>query len=256
MIAGHCSLFIKAAASGLTPETHPRRDDLQQIGGRLVEIEQLLKSSRDLQLPLNENVTNVVSKLAELSGQVQKLSQDRENTETKLQRNERDCVLLLEMQMVHDEEKCRLLQEMFNGKKREIKRLQEELKQKECKLEQTRQKATSLQEKLSKVQDELKVKHEGVKKLQKEKEELTKAYKSERENVHKLVRSTFALTSDRDEMKVQHISTTTIGALIMLILRQNSGVMPFRLFPFRLIPFRLTKCASVPFRLKLFFVAT
>ena len=41
------------------------------------------------------------------------------------------------------------------------------------------------------------------------------------------------------------------------------GVMPFRLIPFclmpfRLIPFRLipTKCASVPFRRKLFFVTT
>ena len=104
-----------------------------------MEIEQLLKSSRDLQLPLNENVTDVVSKLAELSEQVKKLSQDRDNTQTKLQRNERDCVLLSEMQKVHDEEKCQLLQEMIDDKRREIKRLQEELKQKDRKLEQTRQ---------------------------------------------------------------------------------------------------------------------
>ena len=167
-----------------------------------MEIEQLLKSSRDLQLPLNENVTNVVSKLAELSEQVEKLSQDRDNTDTKLQRNERDCVLLSEMQNVHDEEKCQLLQEMIDDKRREIKRLQEELKQKDCNLEQARQKAKSLQEKLTKVQDELKVKHEGMKTLQREKEELMRSYNSERETVRKLVHSTFALTSDRDEMKV------------------------------------------------------
>ena len=186
----------------MTSDGHPRRDDLKQIGGRLVEIEQLLKSSRDSQLPLNENVTNVVSKLAELSEQLKKLSQDKDNTETKLQRNERDCVLLSEMQKVHDEEKCQLLQEIIDDKRREIKRLQEELKQKDHKLEQTRQKARSLQEKLSKVQDELKVKHEGMKTLQREKEELMRSYNSERETVRKLVQSTFALTSDRDEMKV------------------------------------------------------
>ena len=200
IFADHC--LLKAAASQLTAEVQPHRNDLQQIGGRLMEIEQLLKSSRDLQLPLNENVTNVVSELAKLSMQVQKLSQERDNTETKLQRTERDCMLLSEMQKVHDDEKCQLLQEIIDEKKREIKRLQEELKQKERKLECTQQEAKELQEKLSKVQDDLKVIHEDVKALQKEKEELTRSYNSEREKVSKLVQSTLILTSDREEMKV------------------------------------------------------
>ena len=167
-----------------------------------MEIEQVLKSSRDLQYPLNEKVANVVSELAKLSMKVQNLSQDRENTETKLQRNERDCMLLSDMQKVHDDEKCQLLQEIIDDKKREIKQLQEELKQKEHKLERTQQEAKELQEKLSKVQDELKVIHEDVKALQKEKKELTRSYNSEREKVSKLVQSAFALTSDREEMKV------------------------------------------------------
>ena len=200
IFADHC--LLKAAASQLTAEVQPHRNDLQQIGGRLMEIEQLLKSSRDLQLPLNENVTNVVSELAKLSKQVQKLSQERDSTETKLQRNKRDCMLLSEMQKVHDDEKCQLLQEIIDDKKREIKWLQEELKQKERKLECTQQEAKELQEKLSKVQDDLKVIHEDVKALQKEKEELTRSYNSEREKVSKLVQSTLILTSDREEMKV------------------------------------------------------
>ena len=184
-----------------------------------MEIEQLLMSSRDLQLPLNDNVTDVIYKLADLSKQVQKLSQDRDSTETKLQRNERDCELLSEMQKVHNEEtKCQLLQEMIDDKRREIKRLQEELKQKDRKLEQTRQKAKSLQEKLSKVQGELKVKHEGMKKLQKEKEELTRSYNSEKETVRKLVQSTFALTSDRDEMKVQNFSSRSHKIVTLILI--------------------------------------
>ena len=182
----------------MTHEVQSHRDYLQQIGGRLLEIEQLLKSSRDLQLPLNENVTSVVSELTKLSEQVQKLSQDIESTETKLQRNERDCVLLSEMQKVHDEEKCKLLREIIDDKKREIKRLRKELKQKKHKLECTQQEAKELQEKLFKVQEELKLSHENVKTLQKQKEELTRSYHCEKEKVSKLVQS----TSDQEEMKV------------------------------------------------------
>ena len=177
-----------------------------------MEIEQDSKFSRDSQPPLNRDVIGIMNKLTELSEQVDKLSQDRDNTETKLQRNERDRVLLREMQKVHDQEKCQLLQKIIDDKEKEIIQLQEELKQKQRKLEYTKQRANELQEKLSKVQDELKVKRADMKKLQKEKEELTRSYNSERETVRKLVQSTFALTSDRDEMKVQCFIQRTIYA--------------------------------------------
>ena len=204
------SCLSKTAASELVAEVCRHRDDLQQIGGRLMEIEQDSKFSRDSQPPLNRDVISIMNKLTELSEQVDKLSQDRDNTETKLQRNERDRVLLREMQKVHDEEKCQLLQKIIDDKESAIKQLQEELKQTQRKLECTKQEAKELQEQLSEVQDELKVKHEGMKKLQKEKEELTRSYNSERETVRKLVQSTFALTSDRDEMKVQCFIHRTI----------------------------------------------
>ena len=168
-----------------------------------MEKEQLLKSLRDLQITLNGNVTSVVSELTKLSEQVQKLSQDRDNTETMLQCNERDCVLLSEMLTVHDnKEKCQLLQRIIDYKERKIKRLKEELNCKEYDLECTQQEAKALLMKLAEVQDELKVIHEKVKALQNEKKELTRSYNSELEKVNKLVQSTFTLTSDREEMKV------------------------------------------------------
>ena len=174
-------------------------DDLQQMGARLAEIEQRSKFSRDSQLPLNEDATSIMNKLTELSEQVNKLSKDRDNTDAKLQRNERDCVLLSEMKQVHDEEKCHLLQEMIDDKKREIKRLKKELKQKEQDLEYTQQKAKALQERLSEVQEELKVIHEAAKKLQEEKEELTRSYNSARQDVSRQVN---ILASDQEGMKV------------------------------------------------------
>ena len=178
-------------------------DDLQQMGARLAEIEQLLKLSRDSQLPLSEDATSIMNKLTELSEQVEKRSQDRDSTDTKLQCNERDCVLLSEMQKVHDEEKCQLLQEMIDDKKREIKILKEELNQKEHHLQCTQQEAKALQEKLSKVQEELKVIHEAVKTLQEEKQELTRSYNSEKEEISRRV---YILTSDREAMKVPESS--------------------------------------------------
>lgn len=217
--ADHCSL--KVAASELVAEVCRHRDDLQQIGGRLMENEQRSKLSKDSQLPLKEDAISIMNKLTELSEQLQQLSKDRDNTKTKLRCSERDCVLLFEMQKVHDEEKCQLLQKMIDGKEREIKRLQDELKQKERQLECTQQEAKSLREKLSKVQEELEVKHEDMKKLQKEKEELIRSYNNERETVSKLAQSTFAL-SDRDEMEVQSLSLTEqlccITSYILLIL--------------------------------------
>ena len=191
-------VYYKAAASELTAEVQHHKDDLQQIGRRLMEKEQLLKSLRDLQIPLNGNVTSVVSELTKLSEQVQKLSQDRDNTKTTLQRDERDCVLLSEMLTVHDnKEKWQLLQRIIDYKERKIKRLKEELKCKEYDLECTQQEAKALQMKLAEVQYELKVIHEKVIALQNEKKELTRSFNSEREKVNKLVQSTFTLTSDR-----------------------------------------------------------
>ena len=197
-------MLMQATGSEST-EVHYHRDEFKQLGGRLSEIEQLLKTSRDSQLPLNENVNNLVSELNKLGKEVLKLAQDREDTMLELQRKQHDFQLLSEMKskdVAHSVEKCQLLQEILTDKKKEIKRLEEELQKKEHQLQSVQQEAQAVKDKLSKLQTELEEKHEEVKTLQKEKEELTKLYNDEKEEAMNLLQ--IALSS-RDEMEVWYI---------------------------------------------------
>ena len=194
-------MLMQATGSEFT-EVHYHRDEFKQLGGRLSEIEQLLKTSRDLQVPLNENVNSLMSELNKLGKEVLKLAQDRENTMLELQHKQHDFQLLSEMKskdVAHSVEKCQLLQEILTDKKKEIKRLEEELKKKEHQLQSVQQEAQAVKYNLSKLQAELEAKHEEVKTLQKEKEELTRSYITEKEEVKKLLQIT--LTA-RDEMEV------------------------------------------------------
>ena len=196
-------MLMQATGSEST-EVHYHRDEFKQLGGRLSEIEQLLKTSRDSQVPLNENVNNLVSELNKLGKEVLKLAQDRENTMLELQRKQHDFQLLSEMKskdVAHSVEKCKLLQEILTDKKKEIKRLEEELQKKEYHLQSVQQEAQTLKCKLSKLQAELEEKHEEVKNLQKEKKKLTKLSNAEKEEVKKLVH---IISSDRDELKVRY----------------------------------------------------
>ena len=183
----------------MATELSHHRGDLGQLGQKLTKVEKLLKSSRDSQVSLNESVDDIRNKLSKLGEEYEKAAKERDNTERKLQHNERDCVLLSEMQKVHNEEKCQLLQEMIDEKRREIVRLWKNLQQKEQDLESVRQEAKALQEQLSKVQEELSTKHEEVKQLQQEKKELINKYNLEKERMQTKV--TF-LTADREDMMV------------------------------------------------------
>ena len=198
------SVIVKAAGS-VSTEVHHHRDEFQQLGGRLSEIEQLLKTSRESQVPLNENVNNLVSELTKLGNEVLKLAQDRENTESELQHKQRDFQLLSEMQkdLVHIDEKRLLLQEIITEKKKEITRLEEELQKKEHQLQFVQKKAQAMKKELSKLQAELEGKHEEVKALLKTKEKLIVLYNAEKEEARKLLHITL---SDRDEMQVWCVS--------------------------------------------------
>ena len=200
-------MLIKAVGEGST-EAHYHRDEFQQLGRRLSEIEQLLKTSRESKVPLNEDVNNLVSELTELGKEMRKFAKERDRTESELKRNKHDVQLLSDMKkdLVHSVEKCQMLQEKFqllqeitDDKKKEIKRLEEELKMKEHQLQSVQQEAQAVKDKLSKLQAELEEKHEEVKKLQKEKEELTKLYSAEKEEAMNLLQITL---SNRDEMEV------------------------------------------------------
>ena len=128
-------MLIKAAGAG-SAEAHYHRDELQRLGRRLSEIEQLLQTSRESKVPLNEDVNNLVSELTELGKEMRKFAKERDRTESELKRKEHDVQLLSDMKkdLVHSvkecqllQEKCQLLQEITDDKKKEIKRLEEEL---------------------------------------------------------------------------------------------------------------------------------
>ena len=192
-------MLMKAAGS---TGVHLCRDEFQQLAGRLSEIEQFLKASRDSQVPLNENVNHVVSELTKLGKEVQKLAQERENTMSELKHKQHDFQLLSEMKskdVAHSVEKCQLLQEILTEKKKEIKKLEVELQKKEHQLQSVQQEAKLMKDKLSKLQAELDEKHEEVITLQKEKKKLTKLSNAEKEEMKKLVQ---IISSDRDELKV------------------------------------------------------
>ena len=191
---------IKAAGSEPTEE-HYLRDEFQQLGRRLSEIEQLLKTSKDSQVPLNEDVGNLMKELTRLGKELRKLAQERENIESELEHKQHDFYLLSEIKkdLAHSVEKCQLLQRIINQNEEEIKRLKKKLQKKENQLQSVQQEAQTMKDKLSKLQAELEEKHEEVKKLQTEKQELTILYSAEKEEAKKLVQITL---SDRDEMEV------------------------------------------------------
>ena len=193
-------MLMQATGSEST-EVHYHREEFQQLGRRLSKIEHLLKTSRDSQVPLNENVNSIVSELTKLGKEVEKLAQDTGNIELELQQKQCDSQLLSEMQrdLGHSVEKCQLLQQMINKNEEEIKRLKKKLEKKKQQLQSVQQEAQAAKDKLSELQAELEQKHEEVNTLQKEKEELTRSYIAEKEEVKKLVQITL---TDRDEMEV------------------------------------------------------
>ena len=192
------SSHTKVAGSELTASICHLRDELCQIEGRLTETNQLLKTSRESQVPLNEKLNNTASKLTKLGEEVQKIAEDRDRTELELHHKQHDSQLLSEMQkdLAHSVEKCQLLREMIDDKRKEIKRLEEELKEKDYDLLLARKETHEVQKNFSKLQAELKEKHEEVKELQKEKEILCKTRRE------KIINITFTPTHDQEEMKV------------------------------------------------------
>ena len=187
---------------------HYHGDEFQQLGGKLSEIEQLLKTSKDSQVPLNEDVGNLMSELTRLGKELRKLAQERKNIESELEHKQHDFYLLSEIKkdLAHSvekcqlqEDKCQLLQRIINQNEEKIERLKKKLQKKENQLQSVQQEAQTMKDKLSKLQAELEEKHDEVKKLQTEKEELTIRYSAEKEEAKKLVQITL---SDRDEMEV------------------------------------------------------
>ena len=116
-----CYYMHMQATGSESIEVHYHNEKFQRLSGKLSEIEQLLKTSRDAQVPLNENVKDLMGELNKLGKEALKLAQDRENTMVELQHKQRDFQLLSEMKskdVAHSVEECQLLQEILNDKKK------------------------------------------------------------------------------------------------------------------------------------------
>ena len=185
----------------MTDEIHHLKDELWQLRRQLAETDQLLKTSRDSQVPLNEKVNSTVSDMMKRGEEVQKLAEDRDRTEMELHRKQHDSLLLSEMQkdLAHSVEKCQLLQEVIDDKRKEINRLEEDLRKKDHELKVAMKETQELQTNISMLQAELEEKHEEVKKLQKEKEALIRLCKTKWERISNI---TSSQTCDQEDMKV------------------------------------------------------
>ena len=134
---------------------HYHRDEFQQLAGRLSEIEHLLKTSRDSQVPLKDSVNNLVSELTKLGEKLQKLAHDREIIESELYHKQHNFYLLSEIKkdMAHSvcqlvEDKCQLLQQIIDKNEEEIKRLKKKLQKKEHQLQSVQQEAQAMTRKI------------------------------------------------------------------------------------------------------------
>ena len=167
----------------------------------MLNAEEQLRQSQESKTKANEKATEAVTRLEESHGNMQQIVQEKKSLEMELKVKERECNLLSTMQE-KDEALNQFLQTKINKKRKKIKSLKEELQRKECELQSALQEVQTRQEELTQARKELKNKHAEVIQLQREKEELASSYNIEKEQVSKLVQITFALTSDKEEMKV------------------------------------------------------
>ena len=168
----HADIYIKGARSECA-EVYFHRAEFQPLHVRLSEIEQLLKTSRDSQLPLNENVSNLVSELNKFG---KELAQD---TEVELKHKKKDFPEI-KQNLSHKCQEC-------DKRNLEIRRLQEELQKRDRQLQSAQEEAQVMQENLSKSQAELEEKYKEVYYLQQQRKELSTSLYAERKESRKLI---------------------------------------------------------------------
>ena len=178
----------------------------------------------------DENINQILCSISELQHKVESIAYERNITKDKLESKQQEHQLLSEMldvvtesmrdrQKQHqwfwkkDQEKDQqlqekevayrtLLEEKITKKRKKIEKLKEELRQKDSDLQSAEQKAKSVVEELIQAQAELKRKHDEIKQLQKENEELTCSYDIQKEQVSKLFQIKATLTADKEKVEV------------------------------------------------------
>ena len=76
-----CIFALQAAGSKLAIDIQHHSDNLQQLGQKLTDVKKLLKSSRDSQLSLYENVDHIRSRLSKLSENYESIAKERERAQ-------------------------------------------------------------------------------------------------------------------------------------------------------------------------------
>jgi len=210
----------------LLAEVQKRREDVRKIGVQMTDTRKQLKDSQQSKASIDENVNKILCSISKLRDNVQAIAHERNITREKLESKQRECQLLSEMldmlaRSMQDSKKQHhrfwkkdrqlqekevankmLLEEKIAKKKKKIEMLEEKLQQKDSELQSAQQVARSLDEKLFQARVELDKKHEEVKQLQKENEELACFYNIEKEQVSKLVQIAVTLTADKEKVEV------------------------------------------------------
>ena len=195
------SLEPKVTGSKLLKEVEKRRGDLEQERRKLADSEEQLRHSQKTRSAVNEKVSQVMSRIAELHKKVRKIVQEKKILEIELQSKRKECQLLSEMKE-KDASLSSMLEEKIDRKKKDIETLEKELQKRESDLQSAQQEASRWQEELLKVQTELKEKHKEVIQLEKENENLSCSYNIEKEQVSKLIQLTVDLRADKLEIEV------------------------------------------------------
>jgi len=224
------SLQSKTIRPELLAEVQKRRQDIRKVDVEMTDTKKRLKDSQQSKASIDENINKILGSISKLRDKVQVIAHERNITQEKLESKQRECQLLSDMRDMlagsmrdskeqhhrfwkKDQEKDQqlqekevayrmLLEEKIAKKKKKIEMLEEMLQQKDSELRSAQQEARSLDEKLFQARVELDKKHEEVKQLQKENEELACSYNIEKEQVSKLVQIAVALTADKEKVEV------------------------------------------------------
>ena len=227
MVNNYATMFTvvsfnpKVTGSRLLNEVQKRTEPLKQKCRKGADVEKRLKHLQESKSAVNENFSQLMSRLKELCEKARKLVQEKKILTVELQSRERECQLLSEMKekdaahSKRNEAHLAMIEEKINKKRRKIEQLEKELQRKESDLQSALQEAKIRQEKLSQAQIELKKKAEEMKQLHEEKEKLTCSFNIKQKQFSKLVQLTVTLTSEKTEMEV--CIKTYVTACVQLV---------------------------------------
>ena len=190
----HIHVFLNLKVTGSKQQIDKHIRDPTKDDGNLVDAPQEISKA---------NGREILTKIKKLHKKVQKISKEKTSLEMELEYKEQQYKTLLSAMHEKNEVYNQFLRNKISKKKEKIKRLKEELHQKEQQFQPACEEAQILRKELSLALLELK-KHEEVKQLQRKEEKLACSDHQ------------FSESSDARKMEV-----TSLYSLILTVLLQN-----------------------------------